>query len=609
MASQTRSEFDQRPEAQQKPPREKPDFAVLAQQFPNWGADNLEIMWDRYDEIQTVSDFRYFLFYCRQNELDPTAGEVAPLYRWNPMKRRDVLTPIVTIGALRKRRAKECDGLDEFKFTHDGQLLVSASGTIYRKGCAKPFSASVWYDEYAPRINGQLSTIWVGKAHMLLSKCLEAQLTRLGFFDLCGEFLVEEETAKQDHPQTVEAQPKTEEFQVGEKKPAGNEVETKQADAAVTATQQTAAPETKTSTETKAAVTETTAPITETKQAPPVTQQASGETPTAQRVFTIKMVVVEDGKQTLQDTSEQPQNSIQTADLRATALAKQFGTPFVVKDWKGDTVLICNPPSGKPAPVTPLPAAAASVATPAPTTMAQPASAAPVDQFDQLITAVTTAVGGVAKDAHQLIARYFRSFLEVKTIPKDRTKLMPALTALATGIDAARVTELKVDPEALGVALAGRPPRDILEEEFTRLGWSDTVRAMALQAKHINNHDAATFINWIGLPIAEGGISVAKLEAPALEIFLPLYLLVKGDAFQVIDWAIAHKRGVTHTLVEMVKAAGIPIAQWDTKFAEGVLAAIATASGEAEAQPQAAAAAPANAPPADEWLTGGLPFD
>src|SRR6185369_11924868 len=114
MATATRNEFDQRPESQQKQPREVPDFPALAKQFATSAAD-LEILWERHDQIQSVADFKFFLLYCRKNELDPV-GEAIPLYRWNPIKRREVLTPIVSIGVMRKRRATACDGLDQFKF-------------------------------------------------------------------------------------------------------------------------------------------------------------------------------------------------------------------------------------------------------------------------------------------------------------------------------------------------------------------------------------------------------------------------------------------------------------------------------------------------------------
>ena len=203
---QPEPEYDQRRE-RPKPEREKPDFAALAQQFPQWTAEDLEIIWDRNDEILLISDFRFFLYYCKQYQVDPVVGEVVASYRWNSIKRKQVLIPIVTIGVLRKRRAPECDGLDQFVFNYNGNVLVSASGSIYRKGCTKPFSATAFYKEYAGTDRqGNITSMWRDKSHIMLSKCLEAQLTRLGFFDVVGELLIDEETQARDH-EAVAAEP------------------------------------------------------------------------------------------------------------------------------------------------------------------------------------------------------------------------------------------------------------------------------------------------------------------------------------------------------------------------------------------------------------------
>jgi hypothetical protein len=175
--------------------RETPDFAALAQLFPTWTADDLEIIWSRNEEITKVSDLKYFLKYCREYAFNPIVGEVIATMRYDSIRRRMVLIAIVKIGVLRKRRALECDGLDEAKFTYEGSSLVSASGAIYRKGCSKPFSTTVYFSEYAPKNDaGSVVQHWREKPHIMLGACLEAQLTRIAFFDLCGDFLTDEET-------------------------------------------------------------------------------------------------------------------------------------------------------------------------------------------------------------------------------------------------------------------------------------------------------------------------------------------------------------------------------------------------------------------------------
>jgi hypothetical protein len=500
--TQQREGYDQT--AEQKPGREAPDFALLAQTMKHWDAAELEILWERYDEIKDAADFRYFLYYCKQNNLDPAAGEVVPAYRWNTIKRREVLTPIVTIGLLRRRRAAECDGIDQFVFQHDGKVLISASGTIHRKACAHPFSATVFYDEYCAVDNrGNINAMWAGKAHMMTSKVLEAQLTRMAFFDLCGEFLIDEETQRGgDDPADQTKTEPADEFVVGEKKPAetGNVVEMKAPEVAATPTEQNVAPETKPE-----------PPKAESQPAPPI------------------------------------------------------------------------PPT--------LPLGAVK----------------PEPTFEDMIATARAKLGGTSKAADTLIARYFAEYLDIRpvggkrTIPKDRSKLMPPLIKLIEVIEQ-RFGDLRADPELLGCELSGRK-KSLLDEEFAILKWGPSLCELARAVMFLNGQAERDFAAWLSMPIAGDaqrgtGIAIAGMEPEALQIFLPLYLLVRGKAFQVVDWAIAHNEGILKTLQDMVTASGLPIQKWDIPFAEKVIQAIIQVSQ-----------APASPAPDEDWANAGLPFE
>jgi hypothetical protein len=577
MATQPRSEYDQRPESQQQPPREVPDFPALAKQFPNWSPGDLEILWSRHDQIQSVADFKFFLFYCRKNELDPV-GEAIPLYRYDPIKRRDAITPIVSIGVMRKRRAAECDGLDQFKFDHQGEALISASGTIYRKNCGHPFSATVYYDEYAATDRkGNLSPIWVGKGHMLLSKCLEAMLTRLAFFDLIGELMIDEETQKQAVEESPTQTAATEQFKVGEKpEPVA---ETKPAPAETKPVSSEPAP----------APAETKAPVIE------MPKPAAAAAP----LYTIKVVAEGDGTQILQEVKgEFPQPNKEAAGLRARALSTQFSCSFVVCDEHDEVVIVCNPLSeshGK----APSAAAPQPDAPPPAEPAATPEPAAPMT-FDVMIAKATAAIGGTSKDAAKIITRYIAAYLDlsVKALPKDREKLTPPLNALMAVLDE-KVGALKADPEGLGTTIAGRTV-SALDREFAMLRWPPAIRDMARKVMALLGHDEPKFIAWLGMPIA-GDLAISSLEPAALEILFPLYLLVKARAFEVIDFAIASNEGVTKTLQEMVECSGLPMAKWDEPFATRILDAIKKLG-----QKNAVAPPP---PPTDDWSTGGLPFE
>ncbi len=257
-----------------QPKRETPDFAAIAAQFTKFTQSDIEIIWDRNDEISTVSDFRFFLLYCKQHDLNPIMGEVVASMRYDSIKRKRVMTPIVKIGVLRKRRALECDGIDQATFTYDGAQLVSASGSIYRKGAAKPFSTTVYYKEYAPQTDsGGVVYHWREKPHIMLGACLEAQLTRIAFFDLCGDFLTDEEMQSRERPDSTMGEPTAEdEARVGA---LAGKVGVKATPAA--APVETAAPLAETKepvVETKPAETVAPAPPVETKPAVPETKPA-----------------------------------------------------------------------------------------------------------------------------------------------------------------------------------------------------------------------------------------------------------------------------------------------------------------------------------------------
>jgi len=125
---------------------------------------------------------------------------------------------------------------------------------------------------------------------------------------------------------------------------------------------------------------------------------------------------------------------------------------------------------------------------------------------------------------------------------------------------------------------------------------------MARKVMALLGQSEENFIAWLGMPIA-GDIAISSLEPAALEVLLPLFLLVKARAFEVVDFAISQNEGVTKTFQEMVTCSGKAMAEWDAEFAIRILEAI---KGIAQKN---AAAAPPPPPPDDDWATGGLPFE
>jgi hypothetical protein len=546
--------FDQRP-ANGAPQRETPDFAALSKLFPKWDATDLEVLWDRNDELRAAAEFKYFLSFANANDLDPMRDEVVAAVRWNSVKRRRELTPLVTIGVFRKRRGEYCDGIDPFEFEEDpkGKWPLSASGKIYRKESKNPFCAKVWFSEYAPQDeNGYVVPLWAAKGHMMLSKVLEAQLTRIGFYDKIGDMLIDEETQQRD---AAAPKPAADEYVVGEKEPANAKVESK--------------PDT---TGSKPAATETA------ESKPAVNGAADPERTPGQRAGDKFW----DGKD---PKPEAPTPAAPTVSPKLKSKAVQHKE-----------------------------AAEATAPTPE-VGQAKPSEAA-LD-FDFMIAEISRKIGGPVKDAHMLIRRYLGAYLNIPAgtpTPKERTVLNPPIHELhkACNFSDSCVEDLRSDPEGLGIRLSGRI--DPLEEEFGILNWPANVRLLARKVLALQGQAPNAFREWIHMPIAGQpengtGLEIAAIEPAGLEIFFPLFLLVKGRAFEILDWAIANGQNVTHALQQIIAAAGTPVDQWNAKVAAAVIDTLKNSkAADLEPKKQAAAAAP----PADEvdkWASAGLPFE
>ncbi len=290
----------------------------------------------------------------------------------------------------------------------------------------------------------------------------------------------------------------------------------------------------------------------------------------------------DDGKP--QFTDEIPATDPKAAGARAVAMATATGRKHLVVRRKptGERSDFehCEPPTAK-------------AATPA-----------PADPFDALIAELCGKVGGEAKDARKVLTRYLAAYLGVpaRGMPKDRTKLAPPLQQLAAVIDQ-RLADLKADPEALGTELGGhaKPPLDAF---FDKLNWPAALRELAKRVMEGAKQSPEQFIAWAGHPMV-GNVAIASLDAVGADIFLRLFLLVKGRAWEVIEFAVSRNIDITNTLTALVGESQKPITEWTAEFATRVLDAIANA----DPQPRQASLGDAPAPPDDtEWSNGGLPF-
>ncbi len=138
-----------------------------------------------------ADDLAKFIYICGKRNLDPVMGEVHAEFRWDKSKQVANMVPVIHIDGFRKLAdlTGQYDGQDDPVFVHDSNnKLLSCTVRIYRKGCIKPFGATVFFAEYNSGISN-----WVKMPHVMLSKCAEAAAFRKAFpAALSGVYIREE---------------------------------------------------------------------------------------------------------------------------------------------------------------------------------------------------------------------------------------------------------------------------------------------------------------------------------------------------------------------------------------------------------------------------------
>ena len=129
--------------------------------------------------------------------------------RWDSKLKRNVCTIQTGIDGFRRVSDDRIDGADAPVFAYDDEgRVVSATCTVYRKGCSRPFSAVAHMDEYMQTTkDGDVTSMWRTKPHIMLAKCAEALVRRMAFPMLLGGIYTAEEMAQAENPDTHPALP------------------------------------------------------------------------------------------------------------------------------------------------------------------------------------------------------------------------------------------------------------------------------------------------------------------------------------------------------------------------------------------------------------------
>jgi phage recombination protein Bet len=173
-------------------------------------------------------EFAMFLWFCRNHQVDPVAGEVYCIMRWD--SKRDVvgtgedgkpiyqggmkMTITMGIGGLRglaARKHKDYGSTDDpvWEFgTRKTKALrripESVSVAVWKKGAARPTRATIFWDEFAPKdLENEpwKHDFWNRSPANQLAKCCEAQALRKSYPDL-NNIYIPEELAQTDQDYT-----------------------------------------------------------------------------------------------------------------------------------------------------------------------------------------------------------------------------------------------------------------------------------------------------------------------------------------------------------------------------------------------------------------------
>ena len=159
-----------------------------------------QLLKDTICKGSTDNEFHLFKYVCERTGLDPFMKQIHPVKRWDSSLNRESMTFQTGIDGYRliaERTGKYVPGKDA-TFTYDDKSNVFSATAYVKKrtndGQWHEISATAYYKEYvALKKNGEPTTMWATKPHIMLGKCAEALALRKAFpNDLSGIYTKEE---------------------------------------------------------------------------------------------------------------------------------------------------------------------------------------------------------------------------------------------------------------------------------------------------------------------------------------------------------------------------------------------------------------------------------
>ena len=179
-------------------------------------AEQLPITWDSKDKLDllrktiasgvTENEFELFIAMARSSGLDPFQRQIYAVARQGKMT---VQTGIDGYRLIADRTGKHMGTIGPI-FTGEGKYPDSATVTVKKfvQGHIVEFSATCYWEEYAPIYNGKVGAMWEKMPKTMLGKVAEALALRRAFPANLSGLYTSEEMSQADVVDVIQDEPK-----------------------------------------------------------------------------------------------------------------------------------------------------------------------------------------------------------------------------------------------------------------------------------------------------------------------------------------------------------------------------------------------------------------
>ena len=192
-----------------------PASVLLAERHPGFTAEQINLIKNQLmDPDATFDEMGLFLHQCTRTGLDPMAGQIHAIHRWDSRLGRKKMTIQVGIDGFRAigQDTDEYDGQDgPYWCGPDGKWVdvwlskdypSAAKVTVFRKGCTQGFPGIATWDEYVQLTKqGEVTSMWKGRPSGQLGKCAESLALRKAYPQKLSGIYTPDEMAQADNPQ------------------------------------------------------------------------------------------------------------------------------------------------------------------------------------------------------------------------------------------------------------------------------------------------------------------------------------------------------------------------------------------------------------------------